>query len=165
VERRKAISFAAAVSLVGASGVFAVGASFGLFGVAGANTPPIPALPVADVSRAGGATMPASAPAASPPDTIQEFEVIDVPVYVPGSAATATPPAAAEPMASGDLPDEESAEPLGDDPAQATSANAPAGASATAVSEAPGDRAGAREVEPCEVHDDGLVECHEHEDD
>lgn len=150
MERRKAIGFATAVSLVGASSAFAVGANFGLFGLAAAEDDKGSALPI---------TAEAAAAAPVTPQTVEEVQVVDVPVTVapPSGAPTApaaTPSEPTVPTATAPAIDDGEGTP----PSETTPAPPPY------VGDHAEDEDGP-EQEPCEVHDDGLVECHDHGDD
>jgi hypothetical protein len=151
VERRKAIGFATALTLVGSTSAFAVGANFGLFGLAAAEGDKGPALPVRTERAA------AAAPIA--PATVEEVQVIDVPVAAtPTSVEPISPaappvqPAAAAAASPETETDEGRFEPKSPPTSQPHTDDHV-------------EHEDGVEQEPCEVHDDGLVECHDHEDD
>jgi hypothetical protein len=152
VERRKAIGLATAVTLVGASSAFAVGANFGLFGLAAAEDDKGPALPVS-----------AEAAAVTPltPPTVEEVQVIDVPVAAasPSGLPTSPPSSPSEPAGP-------PAASLARDDVEVTPPPE-AAPSPTPHADDQGEDEGedGPEHEPCEVHDDGLVDCHDHGDD
>jgi hypothetical protein len=152
VERRKAIGLATAVSLVGASSAFAVGANFGLFGLAAAEGDKGPALPI-------GAEAAAAPPV--PPPTVEEVQVIDVPVAAAPTSASPTSPASSpsEPAVPPALP------PASDDVEGMPPPEAAPSPTPHTEAHREDEAEDGPEHEPCEVHDDGLVECHDHGDD
>lgn len=84
MERKHAIAVAAATVAIGCSAALAVGANFGLFGLAAGSPVAGPSLPVHQ----------ASAETPIPPDPVAEVRYVDVPVRlaVPRDATVSGPP-------------------------------------------------------------------------
>ena len=171
MERKKALGFAATITAITASAAFAIGANFGLFGAQATSASAGP-LPISAVGESAETTSPV-APTAEGDDVTEQVRVIDVPIRLPLPAATEAPPAsltAEDPfdVAAAD-DDEESPDDEGLATPDASPEPADDGDPPTTDEASDGDddhsEEDATEQEPCEVHDDGLVECHEHDDD
>ena len=157
MNRTRAFGLATAVSATAAGAVFAVGANFGLFGAPRLAT--ARALPVvASAVDPTGSTTTVAPPARQ---VVEDIEYVDVPVQVPVPAPAGPGPTTAE--AGGEHADDAP-------PAVAsTSTSSPAPAvehhdSDHTEATAPSTTAGP-DYQPCEVHNDGQVECHDHADD
>jgi hypothetical protein len=149
MNRTRAFGLATAVSATAAGAIFAVGANFGLFGaprLATARAMPV----VASAVDPNGSTTTVAPP---PRQVVEDIEYVDVPVQVPVPASATVagdgedaPPVAATGSTPAPLAEHRDA----DGPTEATTST-----SATA----------GHDYQPCEVHDDGRVECHDHADD
>ena len=175
MERRKAIGVASAVSMAAAGAMLAVGANFGLIGTS--TVAAAPPLPVSTSAGVPATTTTVTVPAE--PQVIEEVQVIEVPGAAPGVSPSAAPeaPSLYDDHDEADDGGEEGGEDGGDDHSDspqpgATTVSAPGSTGSPSTTEGPaptfahesGEDEDGPEQEPCEVHDDGQVECHEHDD-